>query len=63
MEIPDDIRAAAIAVVNRGYKTGLIEAVALALLAERERATQAERDRINAMWDRGNAATIRAALT
>lgn len=35
--IPDDIRAAALAVVDRGYDEGLVEAVAKAILAERER--------------------------
>lgn len=41
MEIPDDIRAAAVAVVERGYDEGLIDAVARAILAER----LAERER------------------
>lgn len=35
--IPDDIRSAAVAVVDRGYNVGLIDAVAEALMAERER--------------------------
>jgi hypothetical protein len=36
-EIPADIRAAADAVVERGYDEGLVDAVCRALLAERER--------------------------
>ncbi len=36
-EIPKDIRKAAYTVVERGYSVGLIEAVAAALLAERNR--------------------------
>ena len=44
-DIPADILAAAVAVVDRGYDTGLIDAVAAALLGERERcATIAEND-------------------
>ncbi|RWO34749.1 MAG: hypothetical protein EOS10_00145 [Mesorhizobium sp.] len=35
--IPNDIRDAAIAVVDRGWNVGLIHAVAEALMAERER--------------------------
>lgn len=41
-DIPPDIRSAAIAVVDRGYNVGLIDAVAEALMAERE--AQKERD-------------------
>lgn len=36
-EIPDDIQAAAMAVVDRGYDVGLLHAVAAALMKERER--------------------------
>lgn len=36
-EIPDDIRNLALAVVDRGYNVGLIDAVAEALMQERER--------------------------
>jgi hypothetical protein len=39
---PEDIRAAAEAVVERGYDEGLVDAVCRALLAERE--AQKERD-------------------
>jgi hypothetical protein len=44
-DIPDDIVAAAEAVVERGYDEGLIEAVSYALLAERLAATERERER------------------
>lgn len=39
-DIPEDIRAAAVAVVDRGYNVGLIDAVCEALMEERERAAQ-----------------------
>lgn len=43
--IPADILSAAAAVVERGYDTGLIDAVAAALMAERERCAKiAEND-------------------
>lgn len=40
--IPEDIKETALAVVNRGYDEGLVDAVAAALLAERN--AQRERD-------------------
>lgn len=39
-DIPDEIRAAAVAVVDRGYNEGLIESVARALLAQDRAATE-----------------------
>ncbi len=39
-DIPEDLRAMAEAVVNRGYNVGLINAVLAALMAERERCAQ-----------------------
>jgi formylmethanofuran:tetrahydromethanopterin formyltransferase len=37
VEIPEDIKAAARSVVDRGYNEGLVDAVERAILAERER--------------------------
>lgn len=39
-EIPEDIRKAALKVVDRGYNEGLIDAVAAALMAEREQCAE-----------------------
>jgi hypothetical protein len=38
--IPDDIRKAAEAVIDRGYDEGMVEALERALMNERERAAQ-----------------------
>lgn len=54
--IPDDIRAAAEAAVNRGYNEGLVDAVCRAIAAERERCAEIARE-----WDGDIAAAIRGA--
>lgn len=66
MEIPSDIAEEANQVTddifdetNGSWDWPVVERhIARALLAERGRATEAERDRVNAMWDRGAAASI-----
>lgn len=58
--IPEDLRAAALAVVNRGYDEGLVDAVAAALLAERN--AQRERDAKIAESLDPNAVDIAAAI-
>lgn len=44
MDIPEDILSAAVAVVDRGYNTGLIDAVAEALMAERQQCSVVARE-------------------
>jgi hypothetical protein len=52
--IPDDIRAAAEAVVERGYNEGLLDAVARALLAERERCARIAESQQTFEWAGGD---------
>jgi hypothetical protein len=59
--IPDDIRKAAEAVIDRGYDEGMVEALERALMAERERAAKVVENYDKPFRTRGDiAAAIRS---
>lgn len=60
-EIPEDVKIAADAVIERGYNEGLCEALARAILAERKRCVDIARGARNDAEFYGNTDAMKAA--